>query len=374
MPRFVFFIFLFLGIFTFSVHSETILLRKGGSIKGKLVDQDEKKIILQKEDGSNVAVSKASILKVVYEEHLTAEEESKIRKSQEPKEIATTEKQSIPQEPIPVEVVVPEEKPKFSFFGSAESKETNDLPVDKAVKKEVEIGRALAGRLAKKYGLVQDVEFTKYLNLVGKSLALYTARQELDFRFAVLDTKDVNAFACPGGYVLITRGSLELMGSEAELASILSHELSHVTLKHSGDFEEKGAGFLDIISSIMAPGGNIVSSISKTAVDGMMDQFLEKGRKQEEEIESDKAGILLMSQAGYNLKASSDLLAKLDKSQHNETVLKTHPPTSLRIKELEKFISTNGLKSGGKENKERFQKQWKDFVKRNPNTQIATAE
>lgn len=62
----------------------------------------------------------------------------------------------------------------------------------------------------KKYGLVQDEEFTRYLNLIGKSMALYSARQELDFRFAVLDTNEVNAFACP-------RGSLELMTSEAEL-------------------------------------------------------------------------------------------------------------------------------------------------------------
>ncbi|MCZ8154959.1 MAG: M48 family metalloprotease [Leptospira sp.] len=252
------------------------------------------------------------------------------------------------------------------FLFTCKSAQEKDIPVNKAVKKEVEVGRALAGRLAKKYGLIQDEEFTKYLNLVGKSLALYTARQELDFRFAVLDTKEINAFACPGGYILITRGSLALMGSEAELASILSHELSHVTLKHSGDFEEQGAGILDVISSIMAPGGNIVGSLTKTAVDGLLDQLLEKGRKQEEEIESDKAGVLLMSQAGYNLKASSELLAKLDKAQNNETVLKTHPPTSTRIKELERFISSNGLKSGGKENKDRFQKYWKGFSKRNP--------
>lgn len=361
----LFFIFAFLSL-DFPIYSETILLRKGGSIKGKVTDQDENKITIQKEDGASVTIKKATILKVVYKEHLTAEEESKIRKTNEVIETPAEKKEA-----LVIEKVEPQEQlPKTEQLASQVKEPSSDLPIDPAVKKELEVGRALAGRLAKKYGLVQDEEFTKYLNLVGKSLALYTARQELDFRFAVLDTKEVNAFACPGGYILITRGSLELMSSEAELASILSHELSHVTLKHSGDFEEKGAGFLDIISSIMAPGGNIVSSLSKTAVDGMMDQFLEKGRKQEEEIESDKAGILLMSQAGYNLKASSDLLAKLDKSQNNETVLKTHPPTSSRIKELEKFISSNGLKAGGKENKERFQKYWKDFLKRNPKSEL----
>ncbi|MCP5510591.1 MAG: M48 family metalloprotease [Leptospiraceae bacterium] len=251
-------------------------------------------------------------------------------------------------------------------FSCKSSGETKELPVDPAVKKEVEVGRALAGRLAKKYGMVQDEEFTRYINLIGKSMAAYSSRQELDFRFGVLNTEEVNAFACPGGYVMITRGSIEMMESEAELASILSHELSHVTLMHSGKFDEQGSSFLDILGSVMAPGGNLVSSLTKTAVDGMLDQFFESGRKKEQEIESDKAGIFLMAQAGYNTKAASNLLVKLDKSQHNETVLKTHPPTADRIKELENFIAENGLAKGGKDNKERFQEKLKAFESRNP--------
>ncbi len=226
--------------------------------------------------------------------------------------------------------------------------------VDPNVKKEVNVGKTLAARLAKKYGLIKDEPFTRYLNLVGKSLAIYSSRQELDFRFGILDTEDVNAFACPGGYVLITRGAIDLMENEAELASLLSHELSHVTLKHSGDFEEKGAGVLDIISAIMAPGGDLVSSVTKNAVDGMVTQMFEKGRKKEEEIESDKAGIIYLSQAGYDLDSSIIYLKKLDKSQHNEVALKTHPPTSDRITELDKFIANNKLTKKGKLNAPRY--------------------
>jgi beta-barrel assembly-enhancing protease len=246
------------------------------------------------------------------------------------------------------------------------SNEQKELPVDPAVKKEVEVGRALAGRLAKKYGLVQDEEFTLYINRIGKAMALYSSRQELDFRFGVLDTSEVNAFACPGGYVFITRGSLELMSNEAELAAMLSHELSHVTLKHSGKFEEEGASILDVISAIMAPGGNIVGSLTKTAVDGFLEQFFEKGRSKNQEIESDKAGIFLLTQTGYPANSALTLLGKLDKAQNNETVLKTHPPTADRIKELEKFIQDNGLSAPGKDQKERFVKQFKDFNLRNP--------
>jgi len=233
--------------------------------------------------------------------------------------------------------------------------------VDPNVTKEVNVGKTLAARLAKKYGLIKDEPFTRYLNLVGKSLATYSSRQELDFRFGILDTEDVNAFACPGGYVLITRGAIDLMENEAELASLLSHELSHVTLKHSGDFEEKGASILDIISAIMAPGGDLVSSVTKNAVDGMVNQFFEKGRKKEEEIESDKAGIIYLSQAGYDLDSSIIYLKKLDKSQHNEVALKTHPPTSDRITELDKFIAENKLTKKGKLNAPRYLSEFNAF-------------
>lgn len=236
--------------------------------------------------------------------------------------------------------------------------------VDPNVIKEVNVGKALAAKLAKKYGLIKDEPFTRYVNLVGKSMAIYSSRQELDFRFGILDTEDVNAFACPGGFVLVTKGAIDLMETEAELASLLSHELSHVTLKHSGDFEEKGASILDVISAIMAPGGDLVSSVTKGAVDGLVNQFFEKGRKKEEEIESDKAGTIYLSQAGYDLESSIIYLKKLDKSQHNEVALKTHPPTSERISELNKFITDNKLKMRGKTNLQRFRAEYASFAQR----------
>ena len=236
--------------------------------------------------------------------------------------------------------------------------------VDPNVVKEVNVGKALAAKLAKKYGLIKDEPFTRYINLVGKSMAIYSSRQELDFRFGILDTEDVNAFACPGGFVLVTKGAIDIMETEAELASLLSHELSHVTLKHSGDFEEKGASILDVISAIMAPGGDLVSSVTKGAVDGLVNQFFEKGRKKEEEIESDKAGTIYLSQAGYDLESSIIYLKKLDKSQHNEVALKTHPPTSERISELNKFITDNKLNMRGKTNLQRFRAEYASFAQR----------
>ncbi len=239
-------------------------------------------------------------------------------------------------------------------------------PVDPSVKKEVEVGRSLAARLIKKYGLVKDEEFTIYINQIGNSIAKVSSRQELNFRFGILNTKEVNAFACPGGYIFLTKGSLIQIENEAELAAVLSHELTHVTLMHSGKFEDQGFSFLDVLASIMAPGGDFVSTFTKTAVDGMYAQFFGVGRAKNEELEADKAGAIYMVQAGYNVKAAIDYLTKISNAQNNETFTKTHPPTKERIEELTRFIKEQKFPLNGEFNKERFQSKYKAFLSRNP--------
>lgn len=250
------------------------------------------------------------------------------------------------------------------FCTSTEKQDTP--PVSPSVKKEVQVGRSLAAKLAKKYGLIRDSEFTSYINSIGLLLASYSSRPELSFRFGILNTTEVNAFACPGGYILITKGALSRIENEAELAALLSHELSHVTLKHSGNFEEDKVGILDVLAAVMAPGGDVVSSFTKTAVDGMYAQFFEKGRKQEEEMDSDKAGIIYMVQAGYNPEAALTYLSKLNSSPENETLVKTHPPVKDRISALSNFIKEQKFSFNGKTNKERYQNEYKSFLTRNP--------
>ena len=84
-----------------------------------------------------------------------------------------------------------------------------------------------------RYGVVQDAAVHRYVTLVGTLLAKTSTRPNLPFKFIVLDTDGVNAFAAPGGFIHITRGALALMASEAELAGVLAHEIIHVTEKHT---------------------------------------------------------------------------------------------------------------------------------------------
>ena len=109
--------------------------------------------------------------------------------------------------------------------------------VGKAVKEidepeEISIGKDVASRLLGAAPLVANPGLQRYVNQVGRWLAVQTERPDLPWQFGVLDSPNVNAFAVPGGTIFITRGLLERMRSEAELAGVLGHEIVHVLRKH----------------------------------------------------------------------------------------------------------------------------------------------
>src|SRR5512137_1763548 len=98
---------------------------------------------------------------------------------------------------------------------------------------EIELGKQTDAEVAATYGLYDDPALAAYVSKIGLSLAAKTQRPNLPWRFTVLDSPVVNAFAVPGGAVYVTRGILALMSSEAELAAVLGHEIGHVNARHS---------------------------------------------------------------------------------------------------------------------------------------------
>jgi len=105
------------------------------------------------------------------------------------------------------------------------------LPI--GAREERAIGGALASQVVARYGgLVRNRSLLRYVNLVGKAVAMTSDRPEIDYTFGVLNNNKVNAFAAPGGYVFVTKGLLRRVQSEAELACVLGHEIAHVTKKH----------------------------------------------------------------------------------------------------------------------------------------------
>jgi predicted Zn-dependent protease len=102
-----------------------------------------------------------------------------------------------------------------------------------STQQEVEMGQQEAAQINQQLPLVRDAEANRYINLLGDQIASKTSRADLDWRFFIVDSKDVNAFAVPGGYVYVNRGLIERTDQMDELAGVLGHEIGHVVLRHT---------------------------------------------------------------------------------------------------------------------------------------------
>lgn len=203
---------------------------------------------------------------------------------------------------------------------------------------EVKMGSIIISSLLGAAPLVDDPSLQRYVNNVGYLLAMQSSRPNLPWTFGVLDNENINAFAAPGGYILLTKGLLRNMQNEAELAAVIAHEIIHVEQKHHLNVLKKSsrmnlaAGFgakqLDngFVDSLVGAGTTIYSS------------GLDKGV----EYEADALGSKLLAKAGYNPYALLDLLTTLESINEKSSALalltKTHPPFASRIERLDQYV------------------------------------
>jgi Zn-dependent protease with chaperone function len=210
-------------------------------------------------------------------------------------------------------------------------------------------------------------ELNRYLNHVGKNLANVSGRPSLAWTFGVLNDAAVNAFSSPGGYVLVTRGLLQKVENEAQLAGVLAHEIAHVTERHAlnvynnvkasqcsasmvtsavGDMVDvqsafnqvlgSGAGFLDLDGASQ----KVITSL----VDGVVDQIVTTGFAPDDEFTADRVALELVIQAGYNPREYIRFLGKLPEGG---AVFAHHPKNAERQAALERWLA--GMKPKGDE-------------------------
>jgi predicted Zn-dependent protease len=239
---------------------------------------------------------------------------------------------------------------------SSNSSEYSDVS---DIEAEIRFGRDLAARILGNYNLLNDEEINRYVNLVGKALALYAGRPELRYHFGVLDSDEINAFAAPGGYIFITRGALVKMDNEAHLAAVLAHEIGHVVKKHvvkelniRGE-EGSGAGGLATLIGGATAG---VRGALEQALDDAADILFNRGYKVKDEIEADRVGILLASVAGYDPSALREFLTKVKSFEKEDTTYKgEHPIFQVRMREIGETLKAHGLQDVKKSKaKDRF--------------------
>ena len=208
---------------------------------------------------------------------------------------------------------------------------------------EQEIGADVSQRLRLRYGVVQDPAVTRYVTLVGTVIAQAGSRPDLPWRFIVLDTDAVNAFAAPGGYVHITRGALGLIKDEAELAGVLGHEIAHVTEKHTIKAIQKSNAVKLATNETLS--GN--KALLKQVADRTYASILENAFDRDDEMDADKVGVAAANKVGYAPIGLADFLQRLADRNAGVTTKRglfaSHPDIEARIARIKKEIASDHL-------------------------------
>lgn len=210
-----------------------------------------------------------------------------------------------------------------------------------SLKDEMAIGGSVAIQIVAHYGgVVKDEAIMRRVNLVGKSLARYSDRPDLNFRFAVLNSDTVNAFSAPGGYVFITRGLYNTVTNDDELAGVLGHEITHITERHALKIIQKQEIFEGGVGIAAATGGGATRKALaglSSGVGQITKTLFSTGYDRQQEFTADAKGSQLAATVGYAPDGLKDCLVSLQKQQAsgNVAIFATHPPLKQRIEKLD---------------------------------------
>lgn len=212
---------------------------------------------------------------------------------------------------------------------------------------EIAMGQEAAEQIVGQMGLVQDEALQKYVSDLGMSMARASERPNLPWKFYVVDDPVVNAFALPGGPIFITRGILTHMNSEAELASVLGHEIGHVTAKHSvsqmskAQLAQIGLG----VGMVLLP--DELRGLGDIASMGMSFLFLKFGR--DDEKQSDALGFRYMVSQGYDPREMASMFRTLDRQGKKQGAgsipewASTHPAPENRVAATLERVRQSGV-------------------------------
>jgi beta-barrel assembly-enhancing protease len=235
--------------------------------------------------------------------------------------------------------------------------------------KEAEIGRIVAGTVIAREPLLDDEAITRYVELVGHAVAEQSIRRgDVAFRFGVLDSDQVNAYAAPGGYIFVTLGTLAILRSEAQLAGILAHEVAHVDARHVVE-ELRRAGVLQAVREEADLTGPVLDRIA-----GAGSSLLFTGLAREDEFEADALGLLYASGSGYRAAALLSFLEEVARLEGDpgergrfRSLRATHPPAGERLEAMRASLQTlPGGGEGGVELAERYRERVLDLLPERP--------
>jgi predicted Zn-dependent protease len=196
---------------------------------------------------------------------------------------------------------------------------------------ESTVGDGVARQLTHQLDMVEDEEVLAYVNEIGQRLAAVSGRSEFNYQFYVVRDRELNAFTLPGGKVFVNAGAILEAHSEAELAGLLAHELSHAVLSHGFQLVTEGNLTANVFQFI--PYGGIAADLAVLSYSRNMER------------QADELGTRMLATSGYAADGLRNLMVTLKEDSEHSTPfewLSTHPDTDERIHNMERQIEQNG--------------------------------
>ena len=228
---------------------------------------------------------------------------------------------------------------------------------------EIQMGREYNAQILKQSPKYQDQNLQDYVQSIGESLAAKSHRPNLVYRFTVIDSPDINAFALPGGYIFINRGLMAYLSSEEELAAVLGHEIGHVTARHSVRQYSQSQLMGILSTAVEINAGRTAGNIANLASGALL-----SGYGRDMELEADDLGAQYIFQEGYSPQGMFEVLSVLKdqeiyskkiaeqrgqepRSYHG--VFASHPSNDSRLKEVLNNVSVS-FKEGKKKGSDNY--------------------
>jgi predicted Zn-dependent protease len=212
------------------------------------------------------------------------------------------------------------------------------------------LGRAVGATIVNQYQVYDDPLATRYLNVLGQSLALFSDKPETyrGYSFLILDTDDINAFAAPSGFIFISRGMIRLCRNEDELAAVLAHEIGHVQHAHAlraiRTSRITSAFTILGMEAAKSLGGAELAELTKAfegSIDDISQTMMNSGYARGQEREADRAAVTILQRVGYDPAALIHMLEAMETQLKPGGLdfAKTHPPPASRVRDLQRIIT-----------------------------------
>jgi len=237
-------------------------------------------------------------------------------------------------------------KPGFNLFSSQQ---------------DVQLGKESAAQIDGEFLLVTDPQVLRYINDLGRRLASLAPNNnpEYAWTFKVINSSDINAFALPGGYIYVNRGTIEAAQDEAQIAGVIAHESGHVVMRH-GTHEASQALLaqapLSILGGILGQTGSLTAQLAEMGLSLGLNSILLKNSRSAES-QADEVGTYILYQAGYDPHAMAQFFEIIEKKYPQKTIqfFFDHPVPEDRIKAVDREIPLFGPAKGWKTDSPEFE-------------------